>query len=197
MSTLELKELSAPAGQVIKIAAGKTLDLKSQGSVTMPTGSVLQVVSSTLKSASAITSNSTNTFVSLGLSAAITPVSTSSKILVEVNINVGMTVGTFHFRIARGSDQTICIGDAGASNQLRDTASFREASTPYVHSMTPVPISFVDSPSTTSATTYSVVGTIGSTYPNAVMYINRPQASGNFDYDPRSTSTITLMEIQG
>jgi len=44
MSTLTLKELSAPAGEVIKIAAGKTLDLKSQGSVTMPTGSVLQVV---------------------------------------------------------------------------------------------------------------------------------------------------------
>jgi len=44
MSTLTLKELSAPTGEVIKIAAGKTLDLKSQGSVTMPTGSVLQVV---------------------------------------------------------------------------------------------------------------------------------------------------------
>ena len=43
MSTLELKELSHPAGEVIKIAAGKTLDLKTQGSVTMPTGSVLQV----------------------------------------------------------------------------------------------------------------------------------------------------------
>ena len=38
MSTLELKELSHPSGEVIKIASGKTLDLKSQGSVTMPSG---------------------------------------------------------------------------------------------------------------------------------------------------------------
>ena len=44
MSTLTLKELSAPTGEVIKIAAGKTLDLKSQGTTTLPTGSVLQVV---------------------------------------------------------------------------------------------------------------------------------------------------------
>ena len=197
MSTLELKELSAPAGEVIKIAAGKTLDLKSQGTTTLPTGSVLQVVSSTLKSANAIPSNATNTFVSLGLSAEITPVSTSSKILVEVNISVSMSAGTFHFRIARGSDQTICIADAGESNQLRDTASFREAGTPYAHNITSVPMSFLDLPSTTSATTYSVVGTLGSSYSNAVMYINRPSATQNIDYDPRSTSTITLTEIQG
>jgi len=43
MSTLELKELSHPSGEVIKIASGKTLDLNSQGSVTMPSGSVIQV----------------------------------------------------------------------------------------------------------------------------------------------------------
>ena len=161
------------------------------------TGAVLQVVSSTLKSADAITSNATNTFVSLGLSAAITPVSTSSTILVEVNIAVSMSAGTFHFRIARGSDQTICIGDAGASLQLRSTTSFRENATPYTHAMTSVPMSFLDSPSTTNATTYSVVGTIGVSYANAVMYINRPDNTSNADYDSRSTSTITLTEIAG
>ena len=161
------------------------------------TGAVLQVVSSTSKSADAITSNATNTFVSLGLSAAITPVSTSSKILVEVNITIGHSVGTFHFRIARGSDQTICIGDAGASLQLRSTTSFRENATPYTHAMTSVPMSFLDSPSTTNATTYSVVGTIGVSYANAVMYINRPDNTSNADYDSRSTSTITLTEIAG
>ena len=31
MSTLEVKELSHPSGEVIKIAAGKTLDLKQSG----------------------------------------------------------------------------------------------------------------------------------------------------------------------
>ena len=42
MSVIEVKELSHPAGEVLKIAAGKTLDLHSQGSVTMPAGSVIQ-----------------------------------------------------------------------------------------------------------------------------------------------------------
>ena len=54
MSTLELKELSHPTGEVIKIAAGKTLDLNSQGSVTMPSGSVVQVASTGYPSSSAI-----------------------------------------------------------------------------------------------------------------------------------------------
>ena len=56
MSTLEVKELSHPSGEVIKIAAGKTLDLKSQGSVTMPTGSVLKVTQSGTIARTTITS---------------------------------------------------------------------------------------------------------------------------------------------
>ena len=39
MSTLELKELSHPSGEVIKIASGKTLDLNSQGTLVLPTSS--------------------------------------------------------------------------------------------------------------------------------------------------------------
>ena len=63
MSTLEVKELSHPAGEVIKIASGKTLDLKSQGSVTMPTGSVIQVASVGYPSSSAITVSGSSTAV--------------------------------------------------------------------------------------------------------------------------------------
>ena len=47
MSTLELKELSHPSGEVIKIASGKTLDLHSQGTTKMPAGSVIQVITKT------------------------------------------------------------------------------------------------------------------------------------------------------
>ena len=80
MSTLELKELSHPSGEVIKIAAGKTLDLKSQGTTTLPTGSVLQVVNATKVDGFLTTSSS---FVEVGLTATITPTSTTSKILVQ------------------------------------------------------------------------------------------------------------------
>ena len=196
MSTLTLKELSAPTGEVIKIAAGKTLDLKSQGTTTLPTGSVSQIVSATLKSAVAISSNETNTYVASGLSAAITPSSTSSKILVSVNIFYGYALGTMHFRLARGSDSTICIGDAGTSLQLRDTAAVRTNGTPYAIEMNSIPMQHLDSPSTTSATTYSVMVTLGNSY-NSTMFINRPNNQDNGSYSPRGTSTITLTEIQG
>jgi hypothetical protein len=197
MSTLEVKELSHPSGEVIKIASGKTLDLKSQGTTTLPTGSVLQVVSATLKSAVAISSNETNTYVASGLTATITPSSTSSKILVSVNMFYGFgPSGTMHFRLARGTDSTICIGDTGLSNQLRDTAAVRTNGTPYVLEMNSIPMQHLDSPSTTSATTYSVMITMGASY-NTNMYVNRTHSADNGNYNPRGTSTITLTEIQG
>ena len=163
----------------------------------MPSGSVLQIVSSTLTSVVALTSNATDTFVALGLDTIITPKSTSSKILVQVTMSVSHTLGTFHFRIGRGSDQTICIGDSANNNQLSSTTSFRENAVPYAHQQAPVAMSFMDSPATTSATTYQVFGTIGNSYANAIMYLNRAVTQDNGDYDARSTSTITLTEIQG
>ena len=83
MSTLSIKELSHPAGEVIKIAAGKTLDLKTQGSVTMPTGSVLQVVNfiSTAKTSQTIVTS--DTLVS-DITKSITPLGDNSKFLVNI-----------------------------------------------------------------------------------------------------------------
>ena len=83
MSTLELKELSHPAGEVIKIAAGKTLDLKSQGSVTMPTGSVLQVVNFISTAKTSQSASTTDTIVS-DITKSITPLAANSKFLVNI-----------------------------------------------------------------------------------------------------------------
>ena len=173
-----------------------TNQLSGMTSASVPSGSVLQIVSSTLKSAVAISSNETNTYVASGLAAAITPSSTSSKILVSVSMMASFGLGTMHFRIARGSDSTICIGDAGLSLQLRDTVGIRTNGTPYAIEMNAVPMQFLDSPSTTSATTYSVMITLGNNY-NSTMFLNRPNNQDNGSYAPRGTSTITLTEIKG
>ena len=106
MSTLEVKELSHPAGEVIKIAAGKTLDLKTQGSVTMPTGSVVQVV--THKTSSRVSAAVTGANAPVAGSGAsyttfnFTPkysdstlILSSSTIGVAANANVGDTIYTF------------------------------------------------------------------------------------------------------
>jgi|13_taG_2_1085334.scaffolds.fasta_scaffold175992_1 hypothetical protein len=82
MSTLTVKELAAPTGYDLKIASGETLDLKSQGTVTMPAGAILQVVQGT--STTELDTNSSS-FVDSGLEATITPSSTSSKILASVH----------------------------------------------------------------------------------------------------------------
>jgi len=193
MSTLTLKELSAPTGEVIKIAAGKTLDLKTQGSVTMPTGSVLQVVSTTKTDTFVVTSNS---FVDItGLTATITPSSASSKILVTVSVSFSGEQNAYvAFYVVRDSTAILqptetgtgieCAGGYAINSQGNNQYSVhRELMTG------------LDSPNTTSAITYKVQVSPMRTSSKAVS-INRSHIIGD-DNQFRTTSTITVQEIQG
>jgi len=151
MSTLELKELSHPSGEVIKIAAGKTLDLKSQGSVTMPTHSVIQIVNASTTTATAQASTSSTYAQYTALTATITPTSTSSKILVmfKGDVNIVLSGGNnthMAAQIYRGTSAVSRVFefrhyDYGGSGQyaIGNLAS-----------------DHLDSPATTSATTYSI-----------------------------------------
>ena len=175
MSTLELKELSHPSGEVIKIAAGKTLDLKSQGTTTLPTGSVLQVVSATSVTGTATTST---TYVATGVTATITPSATTSKILILVNGSAYLQNNNFVvLTIKRGTTDLADGRTYGlAASRLRGGTDLGFQ----------VGMSYVDSPATTSATVYEVFlrGTAGT--------VEFPAPSG----DP-SACHITLTEIQG
>tara|TARA_R110002167_G_scaffold364539_1_gene586531 strand:- start:605 stop:1147 length:543 start_codon:yes stop_codon:yes gene_type:complete len=147
MSTLELKELSHPAGEVIKIAAGKTLDLKTQGSVTMPTGGIIQVVNGS--TSTQVISTATQTYVDTGITATITPTSASSKIIVVVNIvgiwrDAGNTWNRMGIKILRGST---VVSESLAQNWSQDTFAQRLAGALYT---------VYDSPNSTSALTYKV-----------------------------------------
>ena len=149
MSTLELKELSHPSGEVIKIAAGKTLDLNSQGTLVLPTvphakmpsGSVLQVLETV--SFSSFTTTSTSP-VDAGYSVTITPSSTSSKILLicMCNANINGSAGSglevvFHRNTTVIGDRNITYsGSAIGSTHI------------------PNYLQHLDSPNTTSAVTY-------------------------------------------
>jgi len=140
MSTLELKELSAPTGEVIKIAAGKTLDLKSQGSVTMPTGSVLQVLQAS--SDTQLTTSNTG-MTDTGHSITITPRSTASKVLATCSFNAQLTNSNgLQYVLYRGSTQ---IGDIGIAYQSGAT-----------NTHFPVTQSVLDSPSSASAVVYKL-----------------------------------------
>lgn len=176
MSTLTLKELSAPAGEVIKIAAGNTLDLKSQGSVTMPTGAVLQVVQTTFGQ-QATTTTSTS-FVATGHSVSITPSSTSSKILLYV-IGGGQYLPLGNTMAA----QTIFRDSTNIGDSNRGLQSHYTVGTTGF-TITPHSMMVLDSPSTTSAITYQTyMKTAGGTY--------------QYQQSDRGDINFIAMEIQG
>ena len=173
MSTISIKELSHPSGEVIKIASGKTLDLKSSGSVTMPTGSVLQVVSALYTTQ---TATSGGTYIDSGITLPITPSSTSSKIFVMV------TFGGFEMSSGRAAMYTNLVR---GSTQVYQPNGYVGTPSGSLRTLPATSYNFLDSPATTSETTYKVqfkgAGSAGS----VTLNVNA------------SESTITLMEIQG
>ena len=164
-----------------------TLNNNSLSSVTsLPAGvggKVLQVVHS---STSTGASTSATTLIDTNLSGTITPSSTSSKILVIVNhADNDKNLGDCNQRIHLFRGTTFLLEFARNLNNTGDSTEQRTESG----------CSYLDSPSTTSATTYSLkVGGNGST----TIYINRSgRDSNNTNEDGRYASTITLMEIAG
>ena len=153
-------------------------------------GGVIQVKSATKTDGNFNTSSSTYTDVT-GLSVAITPTRSDSKILIFANLHgVGDSSTQAYFRFMRDST-AICVGDAAGSrvqatlgsmyyNQQNDTNSCSQ--------------NFLDSPSTTSAVTYKIqTRTQGA----GTVYINRSNTDFNSSNSGRFTSTITVMEVSG
>ena len=152
-------------------------------------GKVLQVVS-TCKTDTFSSSAGSGTYADVtGLSASITPSATTSKIFVIVDAQVASTTGTNRaaVRLVRNST-AIDIGDAAGSRILASTA----ASSPNTDSLESSGISFLDSPSTTSSTTYKVQIAMLS---SGTVYVNRSSSDGDSSVTPRTASTITIMEI--
>ena len=180
MSTLTVKELAAPTGYDLKIASGETLDLKSQGTVTMPAGAVLQVVYGYTNSATNVASTS---YTDIGLSANITPSSTSSKILVTYQIQCLLTDST---------------ADRGYSiKTLRDSTNVYEPSSTYANG-------YIYNPSTTTA--------VQNTAFSSGTFLDSPSSTNSITYKCQAKSLdgrvagingtggrlmITLMEIAG
>tara|TARA_R110000765_G_C18668098_1_gene577741 strand:- start:140 stop:667 length:528 start_codon:yes stop_codon:yes gene_type:complete len=156
---------------------------------------ILQVLQTVKTDTASISSSSTNTFVDLtGMTVAITPRSTSSKILVMFTANVANSTGTSHIRLVR--DSTAIMIGASASSRLQSTAMYRDAASPYSLSLPNWSSTFLDSPSSTSALTYKLQVTLGSSY-SGTIYLNRCNDDTDADYGGRTASSITVMEIQG
>lgn len=162
------------------------LNLKGSGSVSS-LGRILQVVQ-TAKTDTFTSSSSSFTDIT-GLSVTITPSSTSSKVYVIVDTNTSTASGNnAGIKLLRGST-AIAVGDsAGSRPQASSQARVNDTNAALNHS-----INFLDSPNTTSATTYKVQmfsqsGTVG---------INRTNADSDSTAIARTFSSITVMEVRG
>jgi hypothetical protein len=154
-------------------------------------GKVLQVVSTTLTSASN-QSDSSGAWLDTGLSVSITPTQSSSKVLITGHLSfsfgsngIGMT------RLVRGST-SICIGDANGSRS-RATTAFDFPGSDGSDAVITTAINFLDSPATTSSTTYKLQWHGGGG--TALFFVNRQPSWNDSDIVATWTSTLTAMEI--
>ena len=187
MSSIKLKGSSSGDVTItVPAAAGtNTLTIPASTGTMLTTvnpkvGNVIQVVQGRTKT---LFTTASGTMADIGLTAAITPSSSSSKILVICNINgifFSAVAGSFGSLILlRGS--TNVTGDAAAP-YLGYPVGFNGAAVTRATAQT---FTYLDSPSTTSATTYKV---------------QAAQVGGvtiNFQRDSQVYSTIQLMEIAG
>lgn len=148
---------------------------------------ILQIVSTT-KTDTFTTSSTTMTDIT-GLSVTITPSSTSSLVYVIANINGAGTAGatSAFFRLVRGST-AIAVGTSTGS-RIASSAASGDGNI-YGSAV----VNFLDSPATTSATTYKMQGQVqGGASSN--IFVNRHQTDSDTTAFARSVSSITVMEI--
>lgn len=138
----------------------------------MSSGSVLQVVSAQFSGA---TTTGSNIFVATNITASITPSSTTSKILVIGHVFVNGSTNQSQPNINMYRNGAADVGALyGLGNVYANTAGYMEAVLPFT---------YLSSPESTSAQTYTLYG-------------RNPSNSGTSTFGDNSRrSTITLMEI--
>jgi hypothetical protein len=133
-----------------------------------------------------------------GLSASITPTSTSSRILVLLDVKyIGDTDASIS-RIRMMRDSTpIYLGDAAGSRPRTSGAqNYNTSGGSGGYNVLASGGVFLDSPSSTSSITYAVQ--IGGDGNVQTLFVNRTESDrDNSYYDSRTASSITLMEIAG
>jgi hypothetical protein len=171
---------------------------KFNGSAFVPVGTILQVVQTVKSDTQTITSLASGTFAAItGLTASITPSSTSSKILAHVTVLATTTfdagVGLIGVGVLLKRDSTaVGIGNA-ASNRSRVSGMTSAGSG---NSVGVGSLTFLDSPATTSAITYSVE-ILNQKSTADTIQINRTVPDSDNATQVRGVCSITLMEVAG
>ena len=188
--TLQEQAVAGTTTLTLPTTSGTLITTGSSGqsipSGALPAGSVLQVVQTVKSDTFSVTTSSTFQDIT-GMSVSITPKFSTSKILVMADIAGNGTSQSATARLVRGAT-AIFTGDAAGSRPL-GSANWLDNSQYAVEVRT---IIFLDSPATTSSTTYKLQ-IAGS---SATWYLNRSATDRDTSsFDPRTASSITVMEI--
>ena len=186
-----------------KIANNAVTDAKAA----ISTGKIGQVVQAVKKDTttdiSAINSGSDDepSYMTMigGLQPSITPVATSSKILIMYDVAI---TGNFRYHgisLWRGSTLiTDAIGDEqGTKARVTKSYAGNDDATNHIYTGPyNVAGSFLDSPNTTSSTTYKIgAGVHNTSGSSPLTKVNQTFSDDNNYYSPRTISTVTLMEV--
>ncbi|WP_395652469.1 hypothetical protein [Brevundimonas sp.] len=170
--------INGSAGITYPVVAGASSALQASA------GKVLQVLQSVKTDTSSFAIGATGDIS--GLSVSITPTSSTSKVLVTFCVQGS----TAHDGILNLYRDATAIGQGDAAGvRRRCIAEFPQTATS--GSTATAAVSFLDSPATTSSVTYKIQAVMD----GAAGYINRSQTDADFVYDPRLSSSITVMEI--
>ena len=173
------------AGQVVKVNSGASaLEFGTPAG-----GKVLQTVNVSSNQSGATTNTA---WTDTGISLAITPSATSSKVLVMVNGSIAGKETTYSAGCAvmRG---TTPIGGGSNGRYANGACVDHWAATLNNYHKAHWSFNFLDTPNTTSATTYKIVFASGyASGDGGYAYSNRNQADDDHFDD---LATITLMEI--
>ena len=190
--SLILQDEGGTAAHTIDASGNHTLSgtTNNLGTITsatkFPAGHIIQVLQAV--KTDTFSGSGTDWVDVTGLSIAITPSVASHKILVMMNVTAATQNGQRGgFQILRGST-AFCIADS-ASTRVRATSGVTSGSDSI---WTPVSATFLDSPNTTSATTYKIQSrneTSGATH------VNRAHTDADAASYYRGTSQITVMEV--
>jgi len=151
-------------------------------------GSILQVVQAT-KTDTFSTSSTSFTDVT-GLSASITPSSSSNKVLFLYTTNYSHKASYAHFQLVRGST-SLLIGDSSGSRTRATFGAWLPNATDIEYEGNVFSGSYLDSPSTTSATTYKIQMRVTANSG----YLNFLQGNDDNAYTPVMASSIVLLEV--
>ena len=159
-------------------------------------GAILRVVN-TVKTDTFSTASQSYTVVT-GLTATITPSFNDSKILIIASVHFSEDAQAESAAFALGKDGSVIDAFLGAAAGNRPRAAMHGfpsdgAATTVENGMFSSTVTCLDSPASTSEITYSVMMRTAN---GGLMYVNRTKEDrDSANYDPRTISTLTLMEI--